>query len=174
MVDIDKFAPAIPVQNGVNVICPFITKDGTLAALYDSINGIELTYSRNSVTFKQSPVIIIKGAVSPLCIGEDLVAFIINDEIGIKIYIDMDIYAAMNVGDMSTSEGNYQTNLEQVQGHLDNTETILIGSGKVTAQKLSGYKTTSGVYKIFFYGANGALTSMQSTNMRTWGFTPNF
>jgi len=171
---VDSFSPVILTEMGTNVIFPFITKDGTLAALYDSVNGIQLVYTRDGYIFKQSPIIIARGATSPLLIDKEIVVFIINGQIGIKLCMDVSLYDSMMAGDLDPTEGNYQNILESIQSDIDDNPTIMIGSGNVVDQKLTGYRTSTGVFKIFFYTGDNTLTCMQSTDMYTWKFAPNF
>lgn len=168
--DNDRFTPVTSTQNGINVLYPFVTRDGTLAALYDSVNGINLAYSRNYIGFRTSPVIIVQNASSPLYIGDDILLFIVNNEIGMKIGVEMYLYSAMRAGDAGSSTSD----IESIQKDIDQLPTRLIGSGKVLAQKMTGYKTSTGIYKVFFYSADNTATCMQSKNRLYWTFAPNF
>jgi len=49
-----------------------------------------------------------------------------------------------------------------------------LGTGTVPDQKLTGYKTTSGIYKIFFYGGDGTLSCMTSRDLKIWEYHYNF
>lgn len=171
----DRFFKAIDTEKGTNTVSPFIAKDGTLAILYDTDEGIHLAYSRNLSVFRESPVLIVNDVHSPLLIDYNILVFINSENgIGIKIAIDNNLYSAMKVGDMDTTAGNYQTTLESIKQEIDNVPIIYIGSGKIPDQKLTGYKTMSGIYKIFFYDDNGVVSCMASSNLRSWQFHPNF
>lgn len=171
----DRFFKAIDVERGTNSVFPFITQDGTLAILYDTDEGIHLAYSRNLAVFMESPVLIVNDVHSPLLIDSNILVFINSENgIGIKIAIDNNLYSAMKVGDMDTTAGTYLTTLESIKREIDSVPIIYIGSGKIPDQKLTGYKTTLGIYKIFFYDDSGAISCMISNNLRSWQFHPNF
>jgi hypothetical protein len=171
----DTFSKVIDTERGTNTVSPFITEDGTLGVFYDTEEGIYLAYSRNSSVFKTVPFLIMGGVSSPFLLDTGVIVFI-NEEgyIGVKIGMETPIYSAMALGDKSTSEGDYQTYLENVKKQFNNTRTILIGSGKVKDQKITGYKTVIGIYKIFFTNEDGVLTCMESKDLTNWDFSPNF
>ena len=130
-----------------------------------------LTYISNILFLPQKNSIkYVKYASSPLYIGDDILIFIINNEIGIKLGVEMSLYAAMNAGDAGSSTAF----IESIQQQLDQIPVRLIGSGRILAQKLTGYKTSTGIYKIFFYTSDNTVTCMQSTNRLYWTFAPNF
>jgi hypothetical protein len=85
--------------------------------------------------------------------------------------IDNLLYAAMKYGD---SEGISASESEALQRDIDSNLKVLIGSGQLDAQRLTGYKTVEGTYKIFFYDQNNNLSCMESSNMMKWNVAANF
>jgi hypothetical protein len=161
----------IPISDAINVISPFIMQDGTVGLLYDSNMGINLLYSRGGNYWRSTPYILSRNSHSPLYIEDGLIAYITPLGIEVKLNIDNLLYATMAHGD---SEGISASDSEALQRAIDSNPKVLIGSGQLDAQRLTGYKTIEGIYKIFFYDQNNDLSCMESPNMMKWNVAANF
>jgi len=156
------------------IISPFITRDGSLGTIYDGYDGIKLIYSRGGKVWKDSGIFVARDAHSPLYIDENIIAYITDYGIIVKLDHLLATQAAMNIGDLSPTEGNYTSLKESVQQQYDNLETHLVGSGEINSQRLSGYKTAEGVYRIFYYDPEDLLCCAESSDQKIWNMSPNF
>jgi YD repeat-containing protein len=82
----------------------------------------------------------------------------------------MDFYTARDI-----AEGIIDISEElNIQKTLDKEVTVLIGSGSIELQRLSGYVTPGGISKIFFYDPQGLLKCMETSDNNVWKVTNNF
>ena len=63
---------------------------------------------------------------------------------------------------------------EDTQETFDSHGTVQLGSGPIDVQRLSGYVTSDGIYKIFFYDENNKLKCMESNDAFVWKVADNF
>lgn len=156
------------------IVSPFIMEDGTLGALYDGGEGIRLIYSRDGKKWNRSDIIIAKDASCPLYIDGTVIAYIGDSGIVVKLDHDLNTHAAMNLGDADSQAGNYDALRESIQKDYDGLNTALIGSGDIPLQRITGYKTAEGIYKIFYYDSEGLLSCAESQDQKRWSVAPNF
>jgi hypothetical protein len=70
--------------------------------------------------------------------------------------------------------GDSSSDQEKIQKNFDKAKTILVGSGQIDAQRLTGYKTADGIWKIFFYDPHMFLSCVESKNLFNWHISDNF
>jgi hypothetical protein len=61
-----------------------------------------------------------------------------------------------------------------MQNRFDRMKQGLIGSGIISYQRISGYVSPEGIIKIFYYGVDNEMISMETSNARSWKVSDNF
>jgi len=157
-------------QTDFGIISSYVLVDGTLVVIYDDPSGIGIIFSNNGgASWAKSKIILARDAFSGLIIGDNVLCYITHNGIEVKNLMDMDIkkttYAV---------EGISTTSIERIQEYFDAIKPIPVGSGRIPVQKLSGYKSIIGIYKIYYYDQNNFLTCVQSPNRKNWSIAWNF
>ena len=183
LTDGDTFARVIGVADTksqiisadvINNIGTFLQQHGVLGFLYDSDSGIKIACSQDGINWKQPPIVVKKNAFSPFYIDGDLFGYITPSGIEVQTFTGISLAAAVNLSFMQVSEGNYVAYKEEVQRNFDTAQRVLIGTGPLDAQKITGYKTIDGLYRIFFYNQDQVLVCMESSDMLNWKTAANF
>jgi hypothetical protein len=133
-----------------------------------------MIFSNNAgVSWRESNIIFYKDSKNVIMVGNCLFS-IVPGGIEMKFTELADFYNAINIGLMQTGIDKINKEIE-LQGIIDKKRRILIGSGRVESQRLSGYITPSGVMKIFFYDQKNLLKCMESINRGSlWSVANNF
>jgi hypothetical protein len=155
------------------IISANIMPDGTYIIFYDSIAGIRAIFSKDGGGYWFSSYITFaKNAKNAILVGNSLF-YIAPEGIKMKDTQITDFYNARNIGKMN--EGIDKTNAEiALQSTLDAERQVLIGSGVIESQRISGYTTPQGIIKIFFYDLNNLLKCIESKDSYKWNVANNF
>ena len=157
-------------QTDFGIISSYVLFDGTLVVLYDDPSGIGLIFSINGgSSWSKSNIILARDAFSGVVIGDNVLCYITANGIEVKNLMDMDIKKATYA-----IEGISTTSIERIQEYFDGIKPIIVGSGRISVQKLSGYKSIIGIYKIYYYDQNNFLSCIQSPNRKDWSIAENF
>ena len=134
--------------------------DGTLMAFFGAGNNVEAIFSNDSGrTWRKSSLIYVSNGRFATLIGHCLF-YISEYGIEMKKTDFTDFYGGLN-----------ERNTQEL---LDNKRTIIIGSGPIRFQRLSGYITPDGTMKIFFYDNSNLLKCMESKDSSVWTVADNF
>ncbi len=147
--------------------------DGTYIMLYDQDTGICALYSNNQgKTWFSSPTVLVKNGRAGIIVGDYL--FYIGDEgLMVKYTVINDFINNKLIA--QGTEGNAAANVEILeQKRWDSMKEVLLISGTVDYQRLSGYVTPENYYRIFFYDENHRLKCVGSSNMAAWETLDNF
>lgn len=157
------------------IISTAILDDGTYVVFYDSNGGVKAVFSNNcGVSWAGNNVSYSRNGSSGLWLADGLFFSITPEGIEKSMITLADLQAACSLA-YKKKEGVDVTNEEvDLQETIDTTERYLIGSGAIDFQRLSGYITQDGTAKLFFYGNNNSLSSMDSIDGFKWKFTNNF
>lgn len=148
----------------------FSLKDGTYIVFHDDNTGLRMIFSRsNGLYWNKCELVLGRDGFSGLLINENSMFYITPFGIECKRITVDDWNNAY-----SCVEGVGSDFIETIQGRFDKAETILIGSGQIDPQLLAGYEDSEGVYRIFYYDANGTLACLTSANYRIWDAEINF
>ena len=140
-------------------------------------------FSKNSgVTWVKSDILLARNAFSGYYIfdefgGVNSFAFIYitgNNVLRAKLISAVYFQLCAEVAVKKDAGENVETLEVNEQKNLDEEESTLIGSGAIELQRLSGYITPEGIYKIFYYTTDGLLTCLESTDASTWKVADNF
>jgi len=164
----------VVIADDPGIISTHILPDGTYVLLYDSNAGIRAIYSNDcGLTWYKSDLVYAKNSRSACLVGKYLF-YITTSGIEIKLTNYYDFYRGLSIA-MEKKAGNNINNFEQsTQELLDNLDHVLIGSGKIEFQRLSGYITYDGTIKIFYYDNNSLLRCMESKDSLKWSMADNF
>ena len=148
--------------------------DGTYVLFYDSESGIQAIFSSSKGgVWVESGLIYARNGRAGFMLGRYF--FYISDS-GIEIkFTNKTDYSHDRTIAAKKTEGIDMGVLEvDMQSDLDAMDHFLIGSGPIEFQRLSGYITSDGVMKIFFYDINNKLKCMESKNVFDWKVADNF
>jgi hypothetical protein len=151
------------------IISTAILPDGTYMVLHDSNVGVRAIFSSNNGgIWKKSNIIFARNARSGILVDNSL--FYITD-LGIEMKQTniTDFYRARDIAGISAP--TEEVNLQQ---SIDREMRILIGSGSIELQRLSGYITSEGFIKIFFYDQSNKVKCIESTSNSQWAVANNF
>jgi hypothetical protein len=156
------------------IITAFIQDDGTYVICYDSEVGIKSIYSSNQgVSWIGSNMVLARNGRCGFVL-DGLLFYISETGIVMKELNPTDFSDIKSIA-MQREAGNPNISNEiNKQSYLDTSKTILLGSGSIEYQRLSGYITPQGIIKIFFYDNNGKLKAMESSDRSTWIVSDNF
>jgi hypothetical protein len=172
----------------ITTISTFILKGGVICMLYDSDFGVRMAFSRDNLNWIRTPYIIAKEAHSPTFVDDEVIAYITNDgRIEAKVDIQNLLLQIISTNDYAgNTDENYE--IEATQKELDSAK-VIIATGQSGAQKMAGYKTKQGVYKLFFYytdtsfstdsknsgkSSTGVVGCAESTDKLNWHIADNF
>jgi hypothetical protein len=156
--------------NEFGIISTSILPDGTYVVFYDSEMGIKAIYSNTGgKSWKTTDNVYGRNGRCGVLIGMTLYYITTEGIIAKKTNI-MDFYTAR---DISAGIISYSEELN-LQNALDRETAVLIGSGIIEPQRLSGYVTPEGLSKIFFYDSNGLLKCIETSDNNSWKITNNF
>jgi hypothetical protein len=155
----------------IGVMSAAMLGPGTTVILYSSSSeGVRMLSSHDAVKWRRSRIILARDGESPFWMGGNL--YYITPE-GIKIKSDMDEY--MNMASRATEEAGFtDAEIEEVQEKFDNARTLLIGSGRVNTQKISGHISHDGKHKIVYYNLDNILCCLESEDTFKWKMASNF
>jgi len=155
------------------IISVSILQDGTYIVFYDTEWGVQALFSNdNGSSWRSNNIIFSKFGKNAILLDRYLF-YIGTDGIEFKRTNIMDYYIARDISLMQ--EGISKTSKEiDLQRVLDAEPHILIGSGTVESQRLSGYITPEGLIKIFFYDQNNLLKCIESSDTYKWYVANNF
>lgn len=148
--------------------------DGTYVLFYDSEQGIRAIFSSSKGrVWVESGLIYARNGRAGLMLGRYL--FYISDRgIEIKFTNKTDYSHDRTIATKKTEGINVGVLEVNMQDDLDAMDHFPIGSGPIEFQRLSGYITSDGVMKIFFYDINDKLKCMESKNVFDWKVADNF
>lgn len=151
----------------INIASAHMLPDGTYLLFYDYTGGIKVLFSADSGrTWRKSNVNIAKGGFSAILVDRFLF-YLTAEGIEIKQTSYADFY--------ELREGAGQANKEQtIQERFDSIRHFLIGTSLLPVQKFSGYITSEGIIKIFYYDEQGLLNCMDSPDSTKWSPADNF
>jgi hypothetical protein len=160
------------VQNAseFGIISTSILPDGSYMLLYDTEGGVKPLFSLDSgYSWIGSNIILAKNARDGVLVGRYLF-YITSSGIEVKLtdYADFYLVSDLAAG-ISTPGSEIDT-----QESLDLYTTKLIGSGAIDPQRLSGYVTSDGIIKMFFYDQNQLLKCIESRDGFEWKTAKNF
>ena len=153
------------------IISTSMLPDGTYVLLYNEEGGIKSLFSSDQgQTWHKSNIFWARNASSPVLINQYLL-YITNSGIEALRTSYTYFYAARDL-----SEGILDVDGEkELEASLASLSKILIGSGAIDPQRLSGYINSEGVLKVFFYEQNQYLKCMESTDRCfSWTVANNF
>jgi len=154
----------------IGILSIFILTDGTTVILYSGEGGIRMLSSHDAVGWNKSKIIIARSGDSAVLVSENL--FYITSE-GIMMKSDMD--ENMCMASRATMNAGYDDEeIEILQKTFDSARTLLIGSGKIVSQRLSGHISHDGVHKIMYYNSDGILCCLESKDTLKWAMASNF
>jgi len=160
-------------DNGITdwgIVNARMSEDGIFKLMYDDAHGIRLLFSRDQgLSWHKSEIILARDALGGLLIDDTGFIYITPFGIVMKNLGDNEFNNAYNA-----VEGSSAKVIEEIQGRFDNAGTILIGSGQIEPQRLTGYVDTQGVYYVFYYDNEGLLSALYSKDYFTWKIAPNF
>jgi len=162
-------------QSGnLGIISTNLLADNSYMLLYDTDTGLRGCFSNDQgVTWCNSNLIYARDGKGG-CIVDRYLFYITDFGIKVKKFDYFDFSAARTIA-IENIEGN-SSNLreENIQNDFDQKSSILIGSGKIEYQRLSGYITNDNIIKVFFYDNNGRLKGMESNDGSVWTVCDNF
>jgi hypothetical protein len=156
------------------IITAFVQVDGTYTICYDTEVGIKTLYSSNQgLSWIGSNLVLARNGRCGFVLG-GLLFYISESGIIMKDLSPTDFSDIKSLA-MQREAGNANISDEiNKQSYLDTSKTVLLGSGSIGYQRLSGYITPQGTIKIFFYNNNGKLKGMESSDRSTWIVSDNF
>jgi hypothetical protein len=164
----------ISYDGDIGIISTHMLENGTIIMFYDIISGIKAAFSSDGGEHWFSPNIIYAREASSAFLMGWYLYYITTDGIRMKKTDPYDFYSGNEIAVKKAAGIDVSFEELNIQSKLDKEETLLIGSGVINSQRLSGYVSPSGIIKLFFYNDKGLLKSMESTNTFTWNVTDNF
>ena len=118
---------------------------------YDTSEGVKaLVSNSNGDKWEDIDVVLAKDGEAGVIVGS-YVFYISSGIIKMVRTEPSDLFELSSIASKKET-GNDATDDEvSLQEAIDSRETISLPSGSIDVQKLSGYVTSSGVYKIFYY-----------------------
>jgi len=164
----------ISMSSALDTIFTSMMPDATYLMIYNNVDGIKMAFSTNGGRiWMDNDIIIADDGTEGILMGETILYVSIE---GIKIIHTniSDIYQVRTVS-QKKQEGNDVATLEEtIQTTYDEMDRELIGSGIIPSQRISGYVTTAGVMKVFYYNDRNALVCMESSDKGVWKVADNF
>jgi hypothetical protein len=143
-------------------------KNGRIILLYDSLDGINMIFSKSSgVVWGKSEINLVSNASSGLYI-DPFLFFITSSGISYKI-----ISSSLISRCMDAVEGNSEDFIEGLQSEIDSVDQFNLNTGEVPDQKFSGFYNDFGQIQIFYYDSEGKLSSFIGSGS-TWEKAINF
>jgi len=150
--------------------------DGTYVFFYDSDAGVKAVFSDNcGISWAgNNNISFARNGVAGLWIGNSYFFYITSKGIELANITASDMSYARTINYNKKAGVNTSSEEINLQNTLDTTKRFLIGSGVIDYQRLSGYISSTGEIKLFYYGSGGVLTSMESEDGSKWNFASNF
>jgi len=155
----------------VGIISTSELPDGTYILFYDTEAGSKALFSSdNGVTWHESGIIWARNGRASILVGSYVIYITASGIEAIQtdyahFYIARDL--AAGIQDPGTEQ--------DLQDSLDILPHTLIGSGVIDPQRLSGYISSKGVVKVFFYDQNQLLKCIESRDqVFEWNVAKNF
>jgi hypothetical protein len=168
--------PDVVVTNDFGIISPFCMNNGILAVFYDVADGVRVIFSVNDgrdwVSFDKT---LILDAVGAVMIGKGLF-YITPSGIEFTPCSQVELEALCNCASQKKqgkSVDKLETDLEKVWRDTRKSQAMLIGSGSISSQRISGYFTTDCITKVFYY-QDDIVMCLQSNDLRRWQPADNF
>ena len=156
------------------IISTSIMPDGSYVLWYDSSAGIKAVFSQDQGdTWVGSDLAWADQGRCGVLVGKFLL-YISSDGILSKSLNSIDLSDAKSIS-LAKAAGNLTVSVEvNKQNYFNSIKPVLIGSGKLDYQRLSGYVTPSGIVRVFFYDSNNRLKAMETSDGFTWTVIDNF
>ncbi len=146
-----------------------VTENGVIRLLYEDSKNIKVIFSTSSgLTWSKSEIIVARNSNSALCIDDNLF-YISSDGIAVK-YLNAIAWQKV----YQSLAGSSMSFIEEVQTEFDSAKSILLSTGQIDEQRLSGYRTNQDVYYIFYYDNNGTLSAFRGDGRNDWSAAANF
>jgi YD repeat-containing protein len=162
--------PQIIVTNVTDfgVVSTYQTSDGNMMAFYDSIDGVQMIFSKDSGrTWGGSKIVLAQFGRSGFYSG-GLLFYITDEGIYSKIITESLLSRAF-----SAVEGSSASDIELIQDAFDDQIVTSLETGPIPTQKLSAHNDETGIFHVFYYDEAGRLSSVQGTDLG-WKTTKNF
>ena len=165
--------PQIVYDGTVGIPSLSMLSDGSYVLLY-GILGVRAAFSTDSGRkWVTADLIYARERECGFRLG-DYLFYIAPEGIKMKKIEPVDWSKSIEIASKKNAGENVENLEVNEQARLDVLKSTLIGSGAIDLQRLSGYITPEGIYKVFYYTTNGLLTCSESTDASTWKIADNF
>lgn len=162
------------IYNEIGYMTATTLSEGMAIILFAYPQGIGLMSTNAINKWAMSKIILARDAISPLIIKSSVMTnlfYITSQGIMVKLGAGELIYQAS----LATENAGYDSKtIERIQRDLDNAKTILIGSGLIFSQRISGYMSNDGICKVFYYNNSNILCCLESSDYSKWNMGYNF
>jgi hypothetical protein len=160
----------------IGITSTAILNDGTYVFFYDSDAGVKALFSNNcGINWAgNNNISFTRNGVAGLWLGNSYFFYITPQGIELASITLGDLSQARDIDYKKKAGVNVSSAEVQLQNTIDTTKRFLIGSGVVDYQRLSGYISSTGIIKLFYYGSGNTLISMESEDGFRWNFANNF
>jgi hypothetical protein len=156
--------------------------------LYNDSKGVKgVTSFDLGFSCNKNDIILASNGTNGIVIENMLFYINSNGQITIKIFnaSDWNLYfnayelfldGADSGNEEEDDEGEEDRNSEinKIQQQLDSLEEIIVDANPIDQQKISGYRSETGIYRIFYYDLGENLTCSESSDLYNWKISPNF
>jgi hypothetical protein len=166
----DTIDPQVKVDNVTDfgIVSTYTTTEGYMMAFYDSLDGIQMIFSKDSGrTWTVSKILLAEFGKSGFYSG-GILFFITSDGIISKIMPESLLTSAFDA-----VEGSSASSIELIQKSFNDQIVTSLKTGYIPTQKLSAHNDKNGIFHVFYYDENGRLSSAQGTGLG-WRKTHNF
>jgi hypothetical protein len=148
--------------------------DGTYVIIYDTSEGVKMAFSTTSGRTWNGCDVVVSREGRGCILLDNYLLYVTAEGIEAKYSDFQDIYQLRSIAEQKKAGVDVSSLEEEMQSRFDRMEQDLIGSGIISFQRISGYVTPEGIIKVFYYGDNNELISMQTKNNRVWTVSDNF
>jgi hypothetical protein len=161
-------AITLPLSD-IKTMTSCVLPTGIPLILYGDNMGAAMLSKNNF--WDKSLIIMAYNADSPIIVGDSL--FYISPE-GIEMKENIMPYI-FQASKMTINAGFTDIEVESLQKKFDEMKPKLIGSGKISSQRISGYITHEGFYRIVYYNSDSILCCLEGCGGNAqWKMSNNF